>query len=191
MRTKSAVACIALAWVALMAGPRPSAAWKPYTHNFSAEQARLDVIADGQVTIENRAYPVHPAVVAALRDWPQFYNAGVIGPDGFPDLTYGQAVIHPKKTGEWLRHIYNRAWTAQTDASYSGAERSQILAFAYGFLTHGAGDMWAHTLVNDIADPTRVHHEDAHLTHPAVHARGEARRAAADDEHLVSRRRLP
>ena len=47
--------------------------------------------------------------------------------------------------------MLDRAWAAQSDPSYSVAEKSQILAFAYGYLTHAAGDMWAHTLVNDVS----------------------------------------
>ena len=90
-------------------------------------------------------------MVAALRDWPSYYNAGVIGPDGFPDLTMGQSIIHPVDTGKWLKYILSQAWAAQSDPSYSAAEKSQILAFSYGFLTHAAGDMWAHTLVNELS----------------------------------------
>ena len=75
----------------------------------------------------------------------------MIGPDGFPDLTYGQSVIHPEQTGKWLKHVLTKAWAAQSDPSYSAAEKSQILAFGYGYLTHAAGDMWAHTLINDVS----------------------------------------
>ncbi len=152
----------------VLAAPGTALAWKPYTHNTTAAEALADVVADGQVTINGRPYPVRPEVVAALRAWPQFYNAGVIGPDGFPDLTFGQAIIHPGSTahgvpapgpaeaaaftGAWLRHLYGRAWAAQSDPRYSAAQRAQILAFTYGFLTHAAGDMWGHTLINDFAD---------------------------------------
>src|ERR1044072_8518776 len=61
----------------------------------------------------------------------------------------GQSIIHPVHTGQWLRYVLDRAWAAQNDPSYTGIEKSQILAFAYGFLTHAAGDMFAHTLVNE------------------------------------------
>jgi hypothetical protein len=93
------------------------------------------------VTVDGKQYPVDGRVVAALRDWPSYYNAGVVGPDGFPDLTMGQSIIHPERTGAWLRYILDRAWAAQSDGSYSANEKAQILAFAYGFLTHAAGDM--------------------------------------------------
>ena len=130
MRTRMVFAVLAFATAALLCAPRASDAWKPYTHNYSAEQARADAVLGDDVTIEGRTYPVPPAVAAALRDWPQFYHAGAVGPDGFPDLTYGQAVIHPVRTGEWLQHIYQRAWAAQSDPSYTPAQRSQLLAFA-------------------------------------------------------------
>jgi hypothetical protein len=136
----------------LMLGlPMPASAWKPYTHNTTAFDAYDDAVADGAVTIQGQSYPLRPEVLAALQAWPQYYNAGVIGPDGFPDLTMGQAIIHPEITGEWLQHILGRAWAAQSDPQFTATERQQILAFAYGFLTHGAGDMWGHSTVNDYA----------------------------------------
>ena len=126
-------------------------AWKPYTHVQSGLTARADAVDDGKVTVAAKSYPVDSRVVDALRDWPSYYNAGVVGPDGFPDLTMGQSVIHPERTGAWLRYILDRAWAAQSDGSYNANEKAQILAFGYGFLTHAAGDMWAHTLVNEFA----------------------------------------
>ena len=149
--TCKCLAVLALAALALSGSPRTSQAWKPYTHNFSANQAWADAVDDGSLTIRGRQYALRPEVVAALRDWPQFYNAGVVGPDGFPDLPYGQAVIHPFKTGEWLDHIFTKGWEAQADATLSAADKSKILAFSYGYLTHAAGDMWAHTLMNDFS----------------------------------------
>ncbi len=128
-------------------------AWKPYTHNYTGSQVLADVLSDGRVTINGREYTVRAAIVDALDKCPQFYNAGVVGPDGFPDLAYGQSIIHPEDTGKWLRHIYTRAWQAQTQSggACSADEKSQILAFTYGYLTHAAGDMWGHTFVNDFA----------------------------------------
>lgn len=129
----------------------PAEAFKPYTHISSAQPALADVRDDGKVTIDGREYDVRDEVVAALDAWPSYYQAGVIGPDGFPDLTFGQSQIHPEQTGKWLRYLLTEAWAAQTDPAYSADERGQILAFTYGFLTHAAGDMWAHTFVNDFA----------------------------------------
>jgi hypothetical protein len=155
----------------------PARSFEPYTHNFTGDEARADAL-DGSVSILGREYPLRPEVLAALRDWPQFYDAGVIGPDIYPDLLYGWSLIHTSdgsdvsacetadvppvffpgagcvqsgNTGDWLALVLERAWLAQSDPRYSPSERSQILAFAYGFLTHAAGDLWAHTFVNDFA----------------------------------------
>jgi hypothetical protein len=173
----------------LLLVPGSAFAWKPYTHNFIGNEALADAIDDGQLTINGRQYALRPELVAALRAWPQFFHAGVVGPDGFPDLTYGQSVIHPGSTaspdaaanraftGAWLRHVYNQAWTAQSDASYSTDEKAQILAFTYGFLAHAAGDMWAHTLVNDFSGgvfpafkeiPSDIHKAEIAIKHLLV-----------------------
>lgn len=156
-----------------VASSQPAAAWKPYTHNVTAEAARADLCDDWQVTIAGREYLVREEVARAICDRREndmgrvvydgrlFYNAGVVGPDGFPDLTYGQSVIHPGPvepdegkaalTADWLRHVLKRAWDAQSDDDYDEQERKKILAFAYGFLTHAAGDLWGHTFINDFA----------------------------------------
>jgi len=136
----------------LVATALPAAAFKPYTHNATAETAYDDVVDDGQVTIDGADYTVRADIVTALRNQPAAYNAGVIGPDGFPDLAYGQSAIHPEETGKWLQHVLTKAWDAQDDPGRSAAEKEQILAFAYGFMTHAAGDMWAHTLINQVAE---------------------------------------
>jgi hypothetical protein len=146
------LACALAVLAAALAFCAPSAhAFKPYTHNFTGDRAWEDVTDDGHVTIDGREYAVRPEVVAALANNRPYYNAGVVGPDGFPDLVYGQSTIHTEQTGKWLRHILKKAWQAQDDPSYSAAQKGQILAFAYGYLTHAAGDMWAHTLINDVA----------------------------------------
>ena len=126
-------------------------AWKPFTHVYTGDKAWSDVTVDGNVTVNGHEYAVDPTIVTALTNQRAHFNAGVIGPDGFPDLVMGQSVIHPEKTGEWLRYIMRKAWEAQSASGYNAAEREQILAFAYGFMTHAAGDMWAHTFVNDFA----------------------------------------
>lgn len=150
-RLRPLAAACAVALFAVLALASSAQAFKPYTHIQTGLRAYEDVTDDGKVTIEGRAYDVKPEVVAALKANPAYFNAGVVGPDGFPDLVMGQSVIHPEQTGKWLTHILKEAYEAQSDPSYTVAERGQILAFAYGYLTHAAGDMWAHTLVNDVA----------------------------------------
>lgn len=133
---------------ALMA--TPAAAWKPKTHIYLAEQARLDAIDDGKVTIYETdyesgkilaplgAFEVNPAVLDALRKKPNQFRAGVVGPDAYPDILTGQQLIHPgtnksllgdPATGElpsaagsdaWLTHLWRKAYALLTLA-YAGA----------------------------------------------------------------------
>lgn len=164
MATKWSRKCIG-AGIALAAvvttsvAAQPAEAFKPFTHSQTGYAAYDDAVDDGMVTIAGEEYPVHPRVVSALQQYPSYYNAGVIGPDGFPDLTMGQSVVHPENTGRWLNYLLDKAWAAQAPgaapdggAPYSEAEKLQILAFTYGFLTHAAGDSWAHTLVNELSE---------------------------------------
>ena len=95
---------------------------------------------------------MHPRIVEGIRLYPSFYYAGAVGPDGFPDITYGQRTIHPVDTGTLLARIFDMAWAAQTSPEYTEAERLQILAFAYGYATHATGDFFAHSLVNEFSE---------------------------------------
>jgi len=138
---------------------RDAEAFKPYTHIQTGYDAWSDATDDGYVTINDVEYKVPDRVVTALQDFPSYYNAGVIGPDGFPDLTMGQSVVHPEDTGRWLAFLLDAAWDAQQPgatpsgggAPYTEDEKLQILAFTYGFMTHAAGDSWAHTLINELS----------------------------------------
>ncbi len=131
--------------------PLASVAFKPYTHIEVAVDVRRDLLADGKVTIEGRDYNVHPRVVEAIKQYPAFYYGGA-GDDAFPDLVMAQAILHPDSTGVWIGHFLDNAWAVQGGTDYSPAEQLQILAFAYGYATHGAGDVWGHTLANDFTD---------------------------------------
>ncbi|HZM80393.1 MAG TPA: FG-GAP-like repeat-containing protein, partial [Candidatus Limnocylindrales bacterium] len=127
-------------------------AFKPYTHVEIAKDVRLDIMTDGVLEIAGRQYQVHPAIRDAISQYPSFYYAGAVGPDGFPDLAFGQSKIHPTDTGTWIARVLDMAWAAQTDAAFTPAERLQVLAWSYGFATHAAGDMWAHTLINEFSE---------------------------------------
>lgn len=143
-------------------------AWKPYTHVFAANEAVATVLAgNNYVVINGQQYDVIPEVADAIRNFPDFYRAGVIGPDAYPDIYVGQGFIHPDTRNangngpwesgdghsfsyEWLRHVYQAGW-AKYNATSGNDDGQKCLAFAYGYLTHAAGDMWAHSFVNDIA----------------------------------------
>ena len=152
--TRLTVLAVALT-ATLLAVPATAMAWKPFTHSYIGDQAYRDATNDGKVTFGTHSYPLDATLLAAFKSSRAYYNAGVIGPDGFPDIVYGQAVIHPDQTGKWLRYLVRAAWAAQAKRGpgyETAAKRQGILAFAYGYLTHAAGDMWGHTLINDFAD---------------------------------------
>ncbi|PYO45826.1 MAG: hypothetical protein DMD84_27695, partial [Candidatus Rokuibacteriota bacterium] len=133
--------------------PLAEVAWKPFTHAEIAVDVRRDLLDDGMITLGGNDYAVDPRIVDAVRRYPSFFYGGAVGPDGFPDLVMGQSIIHPDSTGVWIGHVFDKAWEAQRDDSpYSAAEKQQILAWSYGFAIHAAGDMWAHTIVNEFAD---------------------------------------
>lgn len=158
--TRWTVALLVL-MAAPFAAPQAAMAWKPFTHNFIGDQV-WPRASTGTISIGAYNYPLPPGVGAALKAHRASYNAGVVGPDGFPDIAYGQSQIHPNHTGKWLSFLMRKAKAAQTATTrdpvtgkvvplYSATEKGQILAFSYGFLTHAAGDMWGHTLINDFA----------------------------------------
>ena len=141
----------------------PAFAWKPYTHSYTGYLTTKDLLDDGKVTINGKAYAVSPVIVEAIRKWPDYYNAGVVGPDGLPDMVYGQGIIHPGPTsskttsdgnittGDWLAHLLIKAQDAQSDSRYTADQKQQIIAYVYGYLTHASGDNWGHTFINYFA----------------------------------------
>lgn len=148
-----------------------ASSFKPYTHLNSAGLALPD-LSDDSVTIGGRQYQVGFAVRNSIRNHPTYFRAGVLGPDAFPDIIYGQSIIHPDNrcengaeelgdgdcssstsatvSDQWLQHVFYSGWSYY-QARGGDTEGQRALAFAYGYLTHAAGDVWAHTLVNDFA----------------------------------------
>jgi hypothetical protein len=141
-------------------------AWTPTTHVYLAQKAWEDA-QDGKVTIntvdhDGRSvngtkgdYDVSPEILIAIRQNPHAFYAGVLGPDAYPDILTGQMRIHPPGHGyggpdantngpgtdAWLTKLWN--------AAHTGADRTNPnLAFATGYLSHAAGDMFAHTFMN-------------------------------------------
>lgn len=146
----------------LILPPGVAQAWKPTTHVQLAEIALQDALDDGRVTIMRvdprtgavtgvlGEFPVAPDILAALRAAPDRYRAGVLGPDAYPDIMTGQQIIHPEVATDdagrtvgsdaWLNHLWAR--------SYGAGGSPEVRAFVSGFLTHAAGDGFAHTYVN-------------------------------------------
>lgn len=157
---------------------QPAYAWKPKTHIYLAEEVLRDALDNGKVTLYETdqasgrivgalgEFDVDPKILAALRAAPDQFRAGVLGPDAYPDILTGQQIIHPDEalahdrgasgTDAWLTHIWKRGFVDSSSP--------QVQAFAIGYLTHGAGDVFAHTFVNHfsggefllIPDPTNA-----------------------------------
>lgn len=98
-----------------------------------------------------KRYAVDADLIAAIKDNRAYYRAGTMGPDAYPDIATGQAIIHTDApfnteggTNAWLEHVWRQAsnWRGSAD------ERAKVRAFAAGYLTHGAGDMFGHSFVN-------------------------------------------
>ncbi|MFK8183069.1 MAG: hypothetical protein AB8B99_06815 [Phormidesmis sp.] len=142
----------------LLVTAQPAYAWKPNTHVYLAEEALKDAVDDCKISIfktdygqQTKLVPIGQYAVAtdlcnALQNNPQQYRAGLLGPDAYPDLLTGQRIIHaevsrPGGSNAWLEHL----WQMQPP------NNGPVQAFTLGYLTHAAGDMYAHTLVNNYA----------------------------------------
>ena len=143
-------------------------AWKPTTHVFLAESAIADALDDGKVSIYRvdaktgkmlekiGDYPVDPAILKAIKENREQFRSGVLGPDAYPDILTGQSAIHPgvdPQTGgsrgddplegsdAWLQYLWKD----------SQKEKPAVRAWVAGFMTHAAGDLFAHTFINEFA----------------------------------------
>ena len=130
-----------------------SFAWKPKMHVYLAQLALNDVLDDGKVTIYKNSmsydgkivkekvgdYSVDVDICDALRNYPNEFRAGAIGPDAFPDIITGQTLIHPYP---YTNNFLNYLWS---ESKYSrGSDRS----FVAGFFAHAAADMYGHSFIN-------------------------------------------
>lgn len=160
----------------LIAGT-PAHAWKLETHYWLARQIADELIAtEGSVTIPAKgSATIPPALYRAIKDKKGDYLLGVLGPDTYPDMVAGQMTTHPgleatptdKKdilppakalltltqrslsgplwgTDDWMQWVRSRALASPLPES----GRNREIAFAYGYLSHAAMDMWAHSYVN-------------------------------------------
>ncbi|QHT67394.1 hypothetical protein GXP67_12500 [Rhodocytophaga rosea] len=124
--------------------PGTAFGWSLKTHIWIAQQVLNDILDDGKIRVLNKDYPVPPHILLALKSNPQVYRMGNLGPDIFPDPIVGQITTHPGleggwQTDQWLNHLLVSAKTPEE------------IAMAYGFISHAAGDIFAHTYVNNYA----------------------------------------
>lgn len=124
--------------------------WKAKAHLYFAEEVLKDALDDDSVTLLASdgsvigPYSVNRDMLEAVRQFPEQFRAGAIGPDAYPDILTGQQLIHPASPGSchWLNYLWN-------ETAEDGTLPQK--AFAAGFLSHAAGDLFGHTFVNHFA----------------------------------------
>jgi len=169
MKRLRRLCALALCVLTVLTSAPTALAWKPSTHIHLAQVALKDAL-DGRVTIYRvnyktgeilrpvGEYKVDELTLQALQAHRAEFMAGVLGPDAYPDIHTGQTAIHPLNenlsyphsaggSDAWLRHL----WQSAEDQQLSPDERLPVRAFTIGFLTHAAGDNYAHTYVNHYA----------------------------------------
>jgi len=90
--------------------PLSSVAFKGNTHVEIAKDVRADILLNNGVDDRRAGLHRSPKIVQAIKDYPDYFYGGALGPDGFPDIAYGQSLIHPENTGIWLQRIMDMAW---------------------------------------------------------------------------------
>ena len=132
-----------LAAVASLGLAAPASGFGLKTHVYIADQIWQD-LADCRVAIRGQDFAVPPETCRAIRRHRGEFLAGALGPDVFPDVLVGQSVVHPGAAGgwqanDWLNHLL------------ANARGDEELAFAWGYAMHFAGDVFAHSYVNNYA----------------------------------------
>ena len=170
MRTKQWCKILAFLLCFVLVFPllaQPVYAWKVKTHVYSANLI-LDEIRrnNGYVEIPPFGkFKVKDEYLQAIQSYPDYFRAGSMGPDNFPDIFAGQSTIHVKtkiKSGEWVKHLWNAAMNMPTSSPLAAglgsagtqlnqalvAQRNQAIAFVLGFMCHASGDLFGHAYVN-------------------------------------------
>lgn len=139
-----------LACITAAAFSSPVSAFKINTHVWVGQQVINDLEDDGMLTVRlggaDVRLPVRSDVRDAILQNRNVYLLGNLGPDAMPDLLVGQVIMHPGGV--------QSEWRANDWASYvlrAGNSNPVGKAFAYGYLAHGAADVFAHTYVNQYA----------------------------------------
>lgn len=134
---------ITAAAVLCFAAEAPGHSFGLRTHLYIAEQVFKD-LRDCKLEFGATYVDVPEPRCGQIKENRGAFLAGAIGPDAFPDLIVGQSFLHPgtengRQAADWLDLLLSRASTGEE------------IAFAFGNMIHAAGDMFAHSYVNNYA----------------------------------------
>ena len=130
--------------LALLAACHAVDAFGPKTHLWIADQILADLRNGCNVRLASGAYRVAADLCAAITSNPESFYAGALGPDLYPDIVSGQNTTHSGVKDGWTAADFLEHVTASADTPSSRA-------FAAGYLTHAAGDIFGHSYVNAYA----------------------------------------
>lgn len=135
------VCLLALACFGISLGT-PARASGLLTHTWIAERIIEDLSTDCKLVIGPTKQELPRDVCLSIRNNPNAFRAGMLGPDVYPDLITGQVTTHPGIKGDWQTSDWLRSL-------YGNAREGPELAFAAGYATHAAVDSFAHSYVNN------------------------------------------
>lgn len=147
MWVASAVGIVGAGLVGVVA--EPAAAFKPSTHMTATEVAVAD-IDKASLTTRVAGQPLkldQESVLAVTRNMGT-YMAGVSGPDAYPDMLFGQSIIHPSSSQKWIDLLWTEAHKLPDTTPEEKTLREQAIAFTLGFVAHASGDLWGHAFAN-------------------------------------------
>lgn len=119
------------------------------THAVIGNEVLADA-QDGSVSIAPFGeFAVAPWVLESLNRYPDMYLLGTLGPDVLPDFVAGQVTAHAAPEGGWNSDDWIKYVIGYESSSASISVASNALS--YGYLSHAAADVFAHTYVNTYA----------------------------------------
>nr|MBA3754386.1 zinc dependent phospholipase C family protein [Nitrospira sp.] len=134
------------AGVFILCASEGASAYGLRSHLWIADQVYQD-LDDCRLKIAGDEFEIDPERCQSIRLNRPAFMAGALGPDIFPDLIIGQTIVHPGVAGgsqanDWLSELLLQA---------NGADE---IAFSWGYAMHYAGDIFAHTYVNNYSGDT-------------------------------------
>ena len=115
------------------------------------------------------SYEIPEEYQLAVRNFPDAFRAGALGPDFYPDMVTGQMYTHPYflneennkriESGEWITLLCD---SVNRLPKYS-EQRMEALSFTLGYMLHYCGDMFGHDFVNAFTGGTYPSYFDVNL----------------------------